>query len=173
MSDPDAGLSPLRRLLLWLAQGLVLFYLLLDAVVAPLFRPIADWFARLALVLRLERLIADLSPYMILFLLAVPFGLAEPAKIYGLYLIGAGHVLSGIVTLVGAYLVSFVVVERIYHAGEVKLRYIRWFAFVMDWLIHYRDRLRAFVQSTRIWAYFQEIKREIRGWIADFRLSRD
>ncbi len=65
-------------------------------------------------------------------MLAVPFAFAEPAKIYALYLMTEGHFATGLVTISMAYLVSLLVVERIYHAGQGKLQTIVWFAKLMQ-----------------------------------------
>jgi len=172
LSDFEEGLSFPRRLLLRLAQSVVFIYLVLDAILAPLFQPIARWFAELALIQRAERLIADLSPYAILVLLAIPFVIAEPAKLYALYLIGAGHRVSGIVTLIGAYLISLLVVDRIYQAGAFKLRRIEWFDHLMSWLTHFRDRLVHFVHSTAIWQMAMRLKRDVKEWFAELGLGR-
>ncbi|WP_034996311.1 hypothetical protein [Beijerinckia mobilis] len=172
MSDSDEGLSFPRRLLLRLAQAVVFIYLVLDAILAPLFQPIVRWFAELALIQRLERLIADLSPYTILILLAIPFVIAEPAKLYALYLIGAGHMVLGVATLIGAYLISLLVVDRIYQAGAFKLRLIEWFDHLMSWLTHYRDKLVRFVHSTAIWQAAMRLKRDMKEWFAELGLGR-
>lgn len=149
----------LRRLLLLAAEALIIFYLTLDALVAPVFRPLIRWLAKLRFVIRLEDLVADLPPYGILTLLAIPFALAEPAKVYALFLFATGHEMMGIVIFVLAYFVSFVVVERIYSAGRAKLRTIGWFAKLMDWLFAFRDHLLAWAKSTEAWAFFVRVKR--------------
>ncbi|VFU07169.1 hypothetical protein [Methylocella tundrae] len=149
----------LRRFLLLGAEALIIFYLTLDALVAPVFRPLIRWLAKLRFVIRLEHLVAELPPYGILALLAIPFALAEPAKVYALFLFATGHELVGITVFVLAYFVSFVVVERVYSAGRDKLRTIGWFARLMDWLFAFRDRLIAWAKSTEAWAFFLRVKR--------------
>ncbi len=162
--------SRLRRLLLLAAKAVVVLYVVLDGIVTPVVRPLLGWVARLRLVIRLQDIVAALPPYAILVLLAVPFGFAEPAKIYALYLMAAGHFATGLVTISMAYLVSLLVVERIYHAGCEKLKMIRWFAKLMDWLTGIRDRLLAWARATRIWAFSVKLKRNARALAAKLRL---
>jgi hypothetical protein len=162
--------SSLRRLLLLPAKAVVILYVVLDGIVTPVVRPLLGWVARLRFVIRLQDIVAALPPYAILTLLAVPLAFAEPAKIYALYLMSAGHLASGLATMAMAYLVSLLVVERIYHAGRAKLRTILWFAKLMDWLTGIRDRLLAWVRATRIWAFSVKLKRNARALAAKLRL---
>lgn len=162
MPPQDESASP-HNLLLWPAEALVAVYVVLDDILTPIFQPLARWVGTLPLVLRLQKIATDLPPYGILGLLALPLAIAEPAKIYGLYLVGTGHWIAGLVVLALAYFVSLVVVERIYSVGKAKLRTIRWFASVMDWLIDYRDRLHEWARSTRIWAYAEKIEQHVRA----------
>ncbi len=162
--------SSLRRLLLSPAKAVVILYVVLDGIVTPVVRPLLGWVARLRFVIRLQDIVAALPPYAILALLAVPFAFAEPAKIYALYLMTEGHFATGLVTISMAYLVSLLVVERIYHAGRMKLATIPWFAKLMDWLTGIRDRLLAWARATRIWAFSAKLKRNARALAAKLRL---
>jgi hypothetical protein len=162
--------SGLRWLLLLAAEGVIVFYLALDALVAPLFRPLLRWLAKLRLVLRFERFVADLPPYGILALLAIPFGLAELAKVYAVFLIATGLERTGWTIFILAYLVSFIFVERTYSAGKAKLRTIGWFARLMDWLAAFRDHLLEWVRSTQAFAFFSRLKRRFAEVIRRLRL---
>ena len=164
------GNSSLRRLLLLPAKAVVILYVVLDGIVTPVVRPLLGWVARLRFVIRLQDIVAALPPYAILVLLAVPLAVAEPAKIYALYLMTEGQLMTGLVTISMAYLVSLLVVERIYYAGRMKLATIPWFAKLMDWLIGIRDRLLAWARATRIWAFSVKLKRSARALAAKLRL---
>ena len=162
--------SSLRRLLLFPAKAVVVLYVVLDGIVTPVVRPLLGWVARLRFVIRLQDIVAALPPYAILVLLAVPFAFAEPAKIYALVLMTEGHFSTGLVTIAMAYLVSLLVVERIYHAGRAKLKTIPWFAKLIDWLTGIRDRLLAWARATRVWAFSVKLKRTARALAAKLRL---
>ncbi|HUZ92024.1 MAG TPA: hypothetical protein VMU78_09015 [Methylocella sp.] len=160
----------LRRFLLLVAKAIVVVYVILDGIVMPVFRPLLRWVARLRFVIRLQDIVATLPPYAILVLLAVPLAFAEPAKIYALVLMGEGHFKTGFATMAIAYLVSLVIVERIYNAGKAKLKTISWFAKLMDWLTGIRDRLLAWARTTWVWTFSKEVKRTARELITKLRL---
>ena len=159
----------LRQLILWPAKAIVILYVILDAIAMPVVRPLLRWVAKLRFVIRLQDIVAVLPPYAIFVLLAVPLAFAEPAKIYALVLMGQGHFVTGLVTIAMAYLVSLVVVERIYNAGQAKLKTILWFAKLMDWLTGNRDRLLAWVRATMIWKLSVEFKQTARALVAKLR----
>jgi hypothetical protein len=162
--------SSLRRLLLLPVKAVVVLYLVLDGIVTPVVRPLLGWAARLRFVVRLQDIVAALPPYAILVSLAVPFAVAEPAKIYALYLMTEGHFAAGLLTISMAYLISLLIVERIYHAARAKLNTISWFAKLMEWLTGIRDRLLAWGRATRIWAFSVKLMRSARAFAAKLRL---
>ena len=51
------------------AEALIIVYLTVNAVVAPIYRPLQRWFSKLEFVIRLQDRIAELPPYGILVLL--------------------------------------------------------------------------------------------------------
>jgi hypothetical protein len=164
------GFFGVRRLLLLAADAVVVLYIVLDGIVAPVFSPLLKWVARLRLVIRLQDAVAALPPYVILVLVAVPMLIAEPAKLYALWLFGEGLFWAGIGTITAAYVLSLLVAERIYHAGREKLRTIAWFARLMDWLTSIRDHILAFMRASWIWAYSARLKRQFQETLARFRL---
>ncbi len=107
---------------------------LVEAILRPAYRPIVNAIMTLGVVTRLEAWIATLPRLAILLLLAVPFAIAEPMKVVALVIIARGHVAIGVVTLIAAYLATFLIVERIYHAGREKLLTYRWLAWVMRYV---------------------------------------
>jgi hypothetical protein len=138
--------------------------------VTPLFRPLIRWTAQLRIIARLQDAVARLPPYGVLIALAVPFAVAEPAKIYAVILIGTGHVFVGLVALVLAYAVSLLIIERIFHAGKAKLMTIQWFARILDWLIGFRDRIIAWAKATEVWAYGIALGRKAKALTARIKL---
>jgi hypothetical protein len=135
------------RLALLPLDVVVAIVLLLDEIARPLYRPLIRLVAGLRLVVRIEAAIARLPPYGVLALIAVPFAVAEPMKLVGLWLMGTGRFVTGLATLIVAYAATFFIVERIYHAGRANLLTIPWFAYVMDAVVRLRDavmeRIRA------------------------------
>lgn len=166
----------LRRLLLLpvdLVAGLVI---LLDELLRPLYRPLIARFAALRLVARLEARIARLPPYGALLALALPFAIAEPLKLAALLLLAKGAFLPGLATLALAHLGSFLLVERVYHAGRAQLMTIGWFARCMAWLEGLRQSLVGRIKATALWrrarATALAVKERVRGWVVRWRWLR-
>jgi hypothetical protein len=167
--EPPRNASWLSRIFNPLAQIAVAVYLVLDSIFRTLFRPVSRWLAKLRLVIRLEELISGLPPYAVLGLLILPFAIAEPAKVFAIYLMGSGHVITGTVLLIAAYLVSVLVVDRIFQAGKPKLLTIPWFAKLWSWISNYKEQFLTWMKSTAAWKRMGEIKKEIRDLISKLR----
>ncbi|WP_188080172.1 hypothetical protein [Neorhizobium sp. P12A] len=119
-------------LALWPLRIAVVTLVLITEIARPLYRPLVQWFSGLALVKQLDPVIGSLPRLAVLILFAVPFAVAEPLKIYALVLIAKGRLVVGLTIIVFAYLMSFVLVERIFHAGREKLLTYNWFKWLME-----------------------------------------
>jgi len=136
----------------YLAEIVVGVYVILDGLIAPLFRPIMRFLSTLELVRRIERWIVSLPPYVILVVLVVPFGIAELTKVYAVFLMGTGHFKTGFTIFVGAYVATVLVCERILHAGKPQLMKIGWF----------KDRILAWFRATAAWRLAVDLKQKAR-----------
>jgi hypothetical protein len=123
---------------------LVGFVIVADAIGRPFYRPLLNWIASWRFMEAFEAIVAGLPRLAILILFAVPFAFAEPLKVFALILLASGKVVIGLPLLIFSYLVTFLLVERIYHAGKWKLLTYRWFAWAMGHIGQIRDRLIAF-----------------------------
>lgn len=140
-------------------RGLIAVPLLAEAVARPAYRPILQAVSQLAILKRFERWIATKPRWLILMVLAVPFFGVEPLKVVGLLWIGEGLILRGAGLLAFAYGASFVLVERIYHAGRDKLRTYRWLSVSLDFVTGIRDTVLANLRKTRVWQMAEETAR--------------
>jgi hypothetical protein len=131
------------RIFIWLFEAIAAVILLLDAIARPLYRPLLDWIAAREIMHRFVALVAPLPRFAILILFGVPFVIAEPLKVFALYLVARGLVITGVLLLIFSYLVTFLIVERIYEAGRDKLLTYRWFAWAMTQIARVRDILLA------------------------------
>ena len=113
----------------------------------------------LRIIQRLERAIDALPPYVILVLMAVPFGIAELAKVFALFWMSQGHLRSGMTIFIGAYIVSIYVFDRIINTSKNKLMTIRWFAVIYTWVMSVRDRIFGWFRDTWIWRTALDIRR--------------
>lgn len=76
----------------------------------------------------LKRRAENLGPYQSLFLLAVPTATVEPLKLVAVAVAGEGHWIAGTAMIATCYLLSLVVVERLFVIVKPKLLTIPWFA---------------------------------------------
>ncbi|MCV9964598.1 hypothetical protein OIU34_22160 [Pararhizobium sp. BT-229] len=135
--------SSLRSLTLPI-RFLVGLVIVADAAARPIYRPIMDWIASWRMMEAFEAFVARLPRFAILVLFAVPFAVAEPLKVFALLLMASGNVVVGLPLLIFSYLVTFLLVERIYHAGREKLLSYGWFAWAMGYVSQIRERLVEF-----------------------------
>jgi hypothetical protein len=135
--------SPVRHLTfpIRLLIGLVI---VADAAARPLYRPILTQVASWRIMEAFEASVARLPRLAILVLFAVPFVIAEPLKIFALFLMASGNVVVGLPLLISSYLVTFLLVERIYHAGREKLLSYGWFASGMGYVSQVREHLLSY-----------------------------
>jgi hypothetical protein len=156
------ALSLILRILLAPVRLVIAILVVLDELARPVYGPVVRWFAGLALIRRAEARIASLPPYVVLLILAVPLIGVEPLKILGVFWIGTGRVIPGLLLLGFAYGASFLVVERIYHAGHDKLMRIGWFAVIMGYIVRVRDAVIAWARRTAIWRLAHAVAGEVR-----------
>jgi len=162
---PSSTGSPARLLL----RGLVLVFrlacalvILLDELVRPFYRPLAEWLSTLGIMRALERWITACSPVVVLALLLFPYAVVEPLKFVGLLWIANGHVRSGGTVFVLAHLVSFLLIERIFTAGKPQLMTIGW----MRWVIETGGAIR---DSVVAWLRLERFKRRLRALVRRLR----
>ncbi|MET4447605.1 hypothetical protein ABIB75_005906 [Bradyrhizobium sp. GM2.2] len=102
------------------------------------------------LLMSLKRRVENLGPYQSLFLLAVPTATVEPLKLVAVAVAGEGHWIAGTAMIATCYLLSLVVVERLFVIVKPKLLTIPWFAklwtailAVRTWFVAAFRRMRA------------------------------
>jgi hypothetical protein len=158
-----------RHVLSWPAQVIVVIYIALDELGRFVFRPFNRWLNSLSLVAKAEAWIAGCPPYVVLVLLVVPFGIAEFVKLFAVLAMSTGHFVTGVVIFILAYIVSLLVVDRIYHAGRAKLLQIAWFARLMDWLVSLRDSFLAWARETAVWQKAHAMMAATKAWGAQLK----
>jgi hypothetical protein len=156
----------LRVIVRFVVTVAVVIYAVLDDLLFPLFRPFVALLSRLKLFQTIAALINRLPPYGVLVLLAVPFILIEPAKIYAVVLAAEGHVISGAALLIVAQILSIFTCDRIYHTGKGQLMKIGWFKRLMTWLKGLKDRVLDWAKATPAWQAVKRMIAAARGWIA-------
>lgn len=159
----------LRRVLRVPAEIVVAVFLILDSLIAPLFGPVMRALSRLRIIQRLEAAIAALPPYAILVLLVVPFAIAEVAKAYAVVLMAQERFVTGVAIFIGAYIVSILVCERIFHAGRAPLMTIGWFRRAFDWIMALKARIFDMIRTTAAWRAAQDLRDRARDLVRRLR----
>jgi hypothetical protein len=96
----------------------------------------------------LRKRIERLGPYPSLVLVLVPLAIVEPAKLVAVLIAGEGHWLTGTITLIAAYAVSLLAVERLFCIVKPKLLTLRWFAAAWGRFVALRGKLWRWPRST-------------------------
>lgn len=152
MADrPLASSRPLRRVLNAPLLVVAVIAVLLDDLFRAFVVPAVRALARIGLVRRIEAGIAKLPATGILMLFLIPLAVIEPFKLYGLYLFGQGHFLSGIGMFVLAKVVGLGLAERLFAVGRDKLLSIRWFAWCHARVLRIRDHVHGWLARTEAW----------------------
>jgi hypothetical protein len=160
----DETRGALARLLFAFLRAVLTVVVIIDEIARPLYRPLVEWVASLRIVARMEAVIARQSRLAILALLAVPFAIAEPLKLLGLVVMAQGRFRTGLVVFAFAHLVSFLLVERIYHAGREKLLTYGWLNWLMTLLDRLRRRALDWVRSSAAYAFALSARDAARAW---------
>lgn len=145
---PDNSRSPsitafLVKVALWPLKALITLVVFFDEVLRPIYRPIVDRILKHPFFVFLDRQVSALPRWAILIVFAVPFLVAEPLKLVAVILFAKGKAVLGVIVFVFAQLLTFVLVERIFHAGRAKLRSYWWFAWAVDRIADVRDAVLA------------------------------
>ena len=146
-----------------IAAVVVGVFTLLDMLFGPIVRPFSRWISASSPVDFVRQVARRMPAYVALIALVVPLAVAEPAKIFALWLIGEGHYLSGLGTLVAAYLVSLVLIDSIYDGARPQLRSIQWFAALVDRLTTIRSTIVTAVRGSRIWQSARRLSLAVRA----------
>jgi hypothetical protein len=107
---------------------LAAMYFLVDAIFLSVARSLADRIAGHWLFDSIRVWIIALPRYPTLALFALPLVLLEPVKPMAAYLVGTGHVATGLITLVLGEILKLVLVERLFNISRDKLMSIPSFA---------------------------------------------
>jgi hypothetical protein len=108
---------------------LAAIYLLVDVIFLTVAKSLANWIAEHWMFESLRVWIISLRPYPTLALFALPLVVLEPVKPMAAYLVGTGHVATGMIVLVIGEILKLVLVERLFSVSRGKLMSIPAFAW--------------------------------------------
>lgn len=152
----------MKRALKLLGYALVTVYFVVDLAFEAAVRPLSAWIGRLKILRPLNAWIARLRPYPALALFSLPVVLLEPVKPIGAFLVSAGHVVEGALTIIVGEILKLTLVERLFRLTRDRLMQIATFAMLYRHWVRFHD----WVTSSEIW---QRARRQIARWKVLFR----
>jgi hypothetical protein len=108
---------------------LAAIYFLVDAIFLTVAKPLVNWIAEHWIFESLRVWIISLPPYPTLVLFTLPLVLLEPVKPVAAYLVGTGHVATGLIILIVGEILKLVLIERLFSISRDKLMSIPAFAY--------------------------------------------
>ena len=141
----------MKRALKFLGYVLVAVYFVADVVFGAVARPLSAWIGRLQILRAINAWIEGLRPYPALALFSVPVVILEPVKPVGAFLVSAGHVMEGTLTIVLGEILKITLVERLFRLTRDRLMQIPIFAVLYDHWIRIHD----WMTSSEIWQWMR------------------
>jgi hypothetical protein len=136
-----------KRVFMPVVAFVATLYFVVDVLFLSIVRPVAARLSQSPLVALLAARLGKLGAYPTLALFLVPVLVLEPVKPIGLYLMGSGHVMTGVLVITVGEILKVTLVERLFHIGRDKLMSIRAFA----WSYKIVKRVLAFLWSQPGW----------------------
>jgi hypothetical protein len=142
----------MKRALKLLGYVLLTVYFVADLLFEAVAIPLSEWIGRLQILRPVTAWIAGLRPYPALALFAVPVVILEPVKPVGAFLVSAGHIVEGTLTIVAGEILKITLVERLFRLTRDRLLQIPTFAFLYRHWIRFHE----WVMSTEIWRWARD-----------------
>jgi hypothetical protein len=80
----------------------------------------------------------------------VPAAIVEPLKLVAVVVAGSGHWMAGTVTIICAYALSLLLIERLFLVVKPKLLTLRWFAALWNWFVTARGAVLGWLGFNRL-----------------------
>lgn len=142
----------MKRLLKLLGYALVTIYFVADLAFESVARPFSAWLGRLQILQPLYGWIARLRPYPALALFSVPVVILEPIKPVGAFLMAAGHVMQGVLTIAAGEILKITLVERLFRLTRDRPLQIPAFALLYRHWMKFHD----WMTSSDVWRWSRE-----------------
>jgi hypothetical protein len=129
------------------------------------FTSLMERISRFKFVERIERLILNRRPYIIMAMFLIPVITMIPFKLYAAYLIATGKIFRGVVTVVLAKTTGTVIATRLFIISKPKLLTVPLFARVYHWVTGVRDGLKTRLHEMPAWIYASMLVRGMKAWV--------
>jgi hypothetical protein len=148
----------MKHVLKVLGYVLITIYFVVDFVFESVALPLSAWIGRLHILRPVNAWIASLRPYPALALFSIPVLILEPVKPIGAFLLSAGHVVEGIVTIAVGELLKITLVEQLFRLTRDRLMQIPLFATLFNYWI----KIRQWITSSEIWCWMRAQKEQLK-----------
>jgi hypothetical protein len=148
----------MKRVLKVSGYVLLTAYFVADLVFAAIARPLTAWMERLRILRRVNAWITGLRPYPALALFSVPVVILEPVKPVGAFLVSAGYIMEGILTIVLGEILKITLIERLFRLTRGRLMQIPIFAV----LYGHWSRFHEWMTSSEIWRWMLVQKEQMK-----------
>lgn len=115
-----------------------------------------------------EKRLAALPPRWAFLAFILPSLIFIPAKLLGVEAIAAGHWVFGSGIFLFAKFAGFALFSRIFNLTRPTLMQLAWFARMYAWVMHYRNRIHAFLDA---WQAYQRMKARLRAIVAAIKAA--
>ena len=127
------------------------------------------WVARMPAIRTLENGLARLPAWAAVACFFLPGLMLLPVKIGALYLMGRGHVISGVGVIVLAKVLGTAVVARFFTVCKPVLMGVGWFRAGHDWLLRMKELLYAKLKAMPSWRQAVALKDRAKRWLRTFK----
>lgn len=111
----------------------------------------------------LESKVHALPPYPALAVFLLPDVFIVPAKILGMHFFASGYVILGVIVILIAKVSGMALFAYIFGLTKPALMQLGWFKKLHDWIVHYSDRIHAYLDG---WEAYQVMKSKVRSTVA-------
>lgn len=156
-------------MLRYLINLLLFVVILIEEAFWKLFEALSGWFARFALVRRLEMFVAARHPYLCMALFLIPVLMMLPFKFAGVWLIAHGHTLQGLFMFLSAKACGTFLAARLFAITKDKLLGIAWFAYAYGKFSAWKTAVKEYVHATAAYRHYRHMRDHLDRWVAGLK----
>ena len=146
---------------------LLFVVILIEEAFWAVFEALSGWFARFALVRKLEDFVAARHPAICLALFLIPVLMMLPFKFAGVWLIAHGHTLQGLFMFLSAKASGTFLAARLFALTKSKLLSIAWFAYSYERFTRWKDGVKAYVHATVTYRSYRKFRDVLDAKVAE------
>ena len=110
-----------------------------------------------------EEWIGRLPPWAALLAFVVPAVALVPIKLLALYLLGQGHVVTGVTLVIAAKISGTALAARLFQLTQPALMKLRWFARIYVPWKTWKDRVTGQVRNSKIWLQLKAVRLQLQA----------